>query len=89
MKTNKETLQAAMDRRLSFLDGRPSCRAAVQYRIAQEEEPVMKKKVSFVFVCAVALLLLSLCGLSPTWLPSITDSLAELLQGCLVIIAQM
>ena len=45
---NKETLRAAMDRRLSFLDERPSCRAAVQYRIAQEEEPVMKKKVSFV-----------------------------------------
>ena len=61
---NKETLRAAMDRRLSFLDERPSCRAAVQYRIAQEEEPVMKKKVSFVFVCAVVLVLLATVGLA-------------------------
>ena len=64
MKTNKETLQTAMDRRLSFLDERPSCRAAVQYRIAQEEEPKVKKKVSLVFVCAMALLLLSAAALA-------------------------
>ena len=48
MKTNKDSLKSAMDRRLSFLDDVPSCRAAVQCRIAQEEEPVMKKKVSVV-----------------------------------------
>ena len=29
MKTNKETLRSAMDRRLSFLDELPSCRAAL------------------------------------------------------------
>ena len=58
MKTNKETIRASMDRRLSFLDSRPSCRAAVQYRIAQEEEPVMKRKISFAFVCVAALLLI-------------------------------
>ena len=46
MKTNKDSLKSAMDRRLSFLDDMPSCRAAVQYRIAREEEPVMKKKIS-------------------------------------------
>ena len=39
---NKETLQAVMDRRLSFLDGLPSCRPALMQRIAQEEAPVMK-----------------------------------------------
>ena len=33
---NKETLQAVMDRRLSFLDGLPSCRPALMQRIAQE-----------------------------------------------------
>lgn len=55
---NKETLQTAMDRRLSFLDERPSCRTAVMCRIAQEEEPVMKKKVSFGFVFAMVMVLL-------------------------------
>ena len=64
MKKREESLRAAMDRRLSFLDERPSCRAAVQYRIAQEEEPVMKKKVSFVFVCAAMLVLLTAVGLA-------------------------
>ncbi len=39
---NKVTLKAAMDRRLSFLDERPSCRPALMQRIAREEEPVMK-----------------------------------------------
>jgi FlaG/FlaF family flagellin (archaellin) len=63
---NKETLRAAMDRRLSFLDERPSCRAAVQYRIAQEEEPVMKKKISVALVCAVALLLITTVVLAAT-----------------------
>ena len=64
MKTNKETLRTAMDRRLSFLDDVPSCRAAVQYRIAQEEEPVMKKKVSFGFVFAMVIVLLSVAALA-------------------------
>ena len=59
MKTNKESLQAAMDRRLSFLDDLPSCRPAVRYRIAQEEEPVMKKKTSFVLVFAIVMILLN------------------------------
>lgn len=74
MKTNKETLRTAMDRRLSFLDERPSCRAAVQYRIAQEEEPVMKKKASFVFVCAMALLLLSAAALATGLLTGLLTS---------------
>ena len=70
MKTNKKTIQSAMDRRLSFLDERPSCRAAVQYRIAQEEEPVMKKKVSLGFVFAMVLVLLSVAALATTLLLS-------------------
>ena len=64
MKNNEKNLRDAMDHRLSFLDERPSCRAAVQYRIAQEEEPIMKKKVSVVFVCAVVLVLLATVGLA-------------------------
>ena len=64
MKTNKETLQNVMDRRLSFLDDLPSCRAAVQARIAQEEEPVMKKKISLGFVFALVLVLLSVAALA-------------------------
>ena len=64
MKTNKETLQTVIDRRLSFLDDLPSCRAAVQARIAQEEEPVMKKKISLGFVFALVLVLLSVAALA-------------------------
>lgn len=64
MKTNKEPLRTAMDRRLSFLDDVPSCRAALQYRIAQEEEPVMKKKLSIGFVFAMILALLSVAALA-------------------------
>ncbi len=70
MKTNKGSLKASMDRRLSFLDDVPSCRAAVQYRIAQEEEPVMKKKISVGFVFAMVLALLSAAALAATLLLS-------------------
>ena len=63
MKQNKESLRTAMDRRLSFLDELPSCRAAVQQRIAQEEEPEMKK-FSLGFVIAMALVLVSVVGVA-------------------------
>ena len=61
---NKETLRTAMDRRLSFLDELPSCRASLQQRIAQEEAPVMKKKISFGLVFALALVSLSVIALA-------------------------
>ena len=61
---NKETLRTAMDRRLSFLDELPSCRAALQQRIAQEEAPVMKKKISFGLVFALVLVSLSVIALA-------------------------
>ena len=64
MKTNEKSLKAAMDRRLSFLDEVPSCRAALRVRIAREEEPVMKKKVSIGFVFAMILALLSVAALA-------------------------
>ena len=64
MMKNKETLKAAMDRRLSFLDERPSCRAALQQRIAQEEAPVMKKKLSLALACALVLVSLSVIALA-------------------------
>ena len=64
MKTNKDTIQSAMDRRLSFLDDVPSCRAALKVRIAQEEEPVMKRKVSVGFVFAMILVLLTAAGVA-------------------------
>lgn len=64
MKTNKETLQTIIDRRLSFLDDLPSCRGTVQARIAQEEEPVMKKKVSLSLVLAMVLIMLSVAALA-------------------------
>jgi hypothetical protein len=62
---NEEQLKAAMDRRLSFLDDVPSCRAKVQYRIAQKEEPaVMKKKLSVGLVLALVLAMLSVSALA-------------------------
>lgn len=64
MKKTEETLKTAMDRRLSFLDDLPSCRAAVLYRIAREEEPVMKKKISVGFVFAMVLVILSAAALA-------------------------
>ena len=70
MKTNKKTVRSAMDARLSFLDELPSCRAAVQYRIAQEEEPVMKRKISLGLVFALVLVLLTAAALAATLLLS-------------------
>ena len=64
MKTNKEPLRSAMDRRLSFLDELPSCRAALHRRIAQEEAPVMKKKLSVGLVFAIVLVLLTVAALA-------------------------
>ena len=77
MKTNKETLKAAMDRRLSFLDEVPSCRAAVQYRIAQKEEPAMKK-ISVGLVLALVLALLSVTALAAELLLSSRASAARI-----------
>ena len=61
---NKETLQTAMDRRLSFLDELPSCRPALMQRIAQEEAPVMKKKYSVGLVFALVLVSLSVIAVA-------------------------
>lgn len=61
---NKETLQAVMDRRLSFLDELPSCRPALMQRIAQEEAPVMKKKYSVGLVFALILVSLSVIAVA-------------------------
>lgn len=70
MKMNKDSLKASMDRRLSFLNDVPSCRSAVKLRIAQEEEPVMKRKMSVGLVFALVLVLLSAAALAATLLLS-------------------
>ena len=77
MKKNEESLKAAMDRRLSFLDELPSCRASLQYRIAREEEPVMKKKISVGFVFAMALVVLSVAALAAGLLLSVRASAVQ------------
>ena len=64
MKTNKDSLRSAMDRRLSFLDELPSCRAGLYHRIAQEEAPVMKKKLSVGLVFAIVLVLITVAALA-------------------------
>ncbi len=61
---NKETLKAAMDRRLSFLDDVPSCRPALMQRIAREEEPVMKTQWRVGLVCALLTLSLSVMAVA-------------------------
>ena len=79
MKTNKEQLKAAMDRRLSFLDDVPSCRAKVMYRIAQKEEPVvMKKKLSVGLVLALVLAMVSMSALAAGLLLSAKVSASRL-----------
>ena len=78
MTMNKDSLKASMDRRLSFLDEVPSCRAAVKCRIAQEEEPVMKKKMSVGLVFALVLVLLSVAALAATLLLSPRAAAARL-----------
>ena len=70
MTKNRNTLRSAMGRRLSFLDDVPSCRAAVLHRIAQEEKPVMKKKISAGFVFAMVLVLVTAAALGATLLLS-------------------
>ena len=64
MKTNKDSLRSAMDRRLSFLDELPSCRAGLYQRIAQEEAPVMKRKISIGLVFALVLVSLSVIAVA-------------------------
>lgn len=79
MKTNKDSLKDAMDRRLSFLDEVPSCRAKVMYRIAQKEEPVvMKKKLSVGLVLALVLAMLSVSALAAGLLLSAKVSASRL-----------
>lgn len=77
MKTNKETLKAAMDRRLSFLDEAPSCRAAVQYRIAQKEVHTVKK-IPVGLALALVLSLLSVTALAAGLLLSSRASAARI-----------
>lgn len=77
MNTNKESLKAIMDRRLSFLDEVPSCRAAVQRRIAEKEEPAVKK-VSLGLALALVLTLLSVTALAAELLFSSKVSAARI-----------
>ena len=78
MKKTESSLRATMDRRLAFLDELPSCRSALQLRIAQEEEPVMKRKLSFGLIVAFALALLSVAALAAGLLLSPRVSAARL-----------
>lgn len=73
---NKESLQTAMDRRLSFLDELPSCHPALMQRIAQEEEPVMKKRLSLGLVIALVIVSLSVIAVAAGLLlsPRVTAS---------------
>ena len=82
---NKETLQTAMDRRLSFLDELPSCRPALMQRIAQEEAPVMKKKYSVGLVFALILVSLSVIAVAAGLILSPRVSAARLADrpGCI------
>ncbi|MBR4502924.1 MAG: hypothetical protein IKP22_13750 [Clostridia bacterium] len=65
MRTNNDTMKTRMDRRLSFLDSMPSCRAKVFDRIAREERPApVRKKFSLALSAALVLALLSAAALA-------------------------
>lgn len=66
MRINEKKLRESMDRRLSGLDSSAARRSAVMQRIAQEEQPVMKKKMSFAVVIALVLVSLAAVALAAT-----------------------
>lgn len=66
MRINEKKLRESMDRRLSGLDSSAARRSAVMQRIAQEEQPVMKKKMSFAVVFALVLVSLAAVALAAT-----------------------
>lgn len=77
MKTNKDSLKAAMGRRLSFLDEVPSCRAAVLRRIAQKEDTVVKKH-AVGLALALAMTLLTVTALATGLLLSLRVSAVQI-----------
>jgi len=64
MKIDEEKLREAMNRRLSGLTASPGRRLRIRQRIAQEEAPKMKKKLSVGLACALALTLLTVTALA-------------------------
>ncbi|NLD83051.1 MAG: hypothetical protein GX637_02715 [Clostridiales bacterium] len=54
---DEKTVRSALERRLSGLAASPALSARIRQRIAQEEEPKMKKKLSLGLVLAVVLIL--------------------------------
>lgn len=66
MRIDEKKLRDAMDRRLSGLDRSAALHSAVMQRIAKEEEPVMKRKMSLAVVFALVLVSLAAVALAAT-----------------------
>ena len=64
MRIDEKKLRESMDRRLSGLDVSAARRSAVMQRIVEEEQPVMKKKLSFAVVFALVLVSLAAIALA-------------------------
>ena len=54
---NEKDIRGALNRRLSALDASSERRERIRERIARQEEPKMKKKLSLALVCAISLIL--------------------------------
>ena len=64
MRIDEKTVRDALDKRFSGLTASPALTARIRQRIAQEEEPKMKKKLPVVLVFALVLVSLGAVALA-------------------------
>lgn len=73
----RRAFQQAVDRRLSSLTGDPRLAQKIRTQVRNEGEPKMKKKISFAFVAALALALISAVALAAANWASIQEFLGQ------------
>ena len=73
----RKAFQQAVDHRLSALTGDPRLAQKIRTQVQQEGEPKMKKKISFAFVAALTLALLSVAALAAANWASIREFLGQ------------
>lgn len=78
MKTDERDIQAALRRRLDGLTPSPLLRARVRQRVAQEEAPTMKRKLSVGLILVLILTLLTVTALAAGLLLSPKVSAAKI-----------
>ena len=73
----RKAFQQAVDHRLSALTGDPRLAQKIRTQVQQEGEQKMKKKISFAFVAALTLALLSVAALAAANWASIREFLGQ------------